>query len=331
MTRVLLTGWFSFLHGEVTAGDMLAADAVRDALRSASIPCDTAWSPVFRPDGLRLENTDPAAYTHLVFACGPIHSRRPPGHEAGAPLCELHRRFANCRRIAVGVSVIDPADPAVTGFDVLLARDGAGQSVSAPDLSLRAPPPGAVPLLGVVLTEGQHEYGTRRRHGEVAQTVQEWLGGLDAARLPLDTRLDTRDWRLPATPDQLHAVFSRLDAVVTTRLHGLVLALRAETPVLAVDPVAGGAKVSAQASALDWPMVLPSEDARPAELDRALAWCLTSQGRERAREVAARQARHATARSGGAELLADRPGGAGLLADLLRHLGHADAAAGREG
>ncbi|MEU3963957.1 polysaccharide pyruvyl transferase family protein [Streptomyces buecherae] len=305
MPRTLLTGWFSFLHGEVTAGDLLVADVVRDALRGASIPYDTAWSPTFRPAGLHLENVDPAAYTHLVFACGPLHSGRPAVDGVPAPLLELHRRFTDCRRIAVGVSVVDPADPAVTGFDVVLARDEAAAATGAPDLSRHAPPPRAVPVVGVVVTEGQHEYGARRRHGEVARAIEAWAGGLDAARLPLDTRLDAQDWRLPASPDQVHAVFARLDAVVTTRLHGLVLGLRAGTPVVAVDPVAGGAKVSAQAAALGWPMVLPAERVTAAELDQALDWCLSPAGRARARELA---------RSAGA------PTGPDLLADLLRHL-----------
>ena len=35
----------------------------------------------------------------------------------------LHRRFAACRRVTIGVSVIDPADPAAAGFHVILARD----------------------------------------------------------------------------------------------------------------------------------------------------------------------------------------------------------------
>jgi hypothetical protein len=266
--RILLTGWFGFTHGEATAGDVLAADAVAHTLDGAGIPYDTAWSPAFRPGELTLDGADPSAYSHLVFACGPLHSR-PPN-----PLGALHRRFARCRRIAVGVSVLDPDDPAVTGFDVLLPRDGPGRD-PVPDLALSAPrPPLAepVPLIGVILTEGQGEYGPRRRHDHVNAALGRWLGGLDAARLPLDTRLDTRDWRLPALPHQLDAVLGRLDVVVTTRLHGLALALRAGVPALAVDPVTGGGKVTAQARALDWPAVLPAESAAaPAALDRLLA------------------------------------------------------------
>ncbi|WP_199812503.1 polysaccharide pyruvyl transferase family protein [Streptomyces sp. NRRL S-337] len=279
--RALVTGWFSFLHGEATAGDALAAEAVQRTLDGAGVPYDTAWSPVFRPDALHLADADPARYTHLLFVCGPVHSRRPPDG-AESPLAALHERFARCRRIAVGVSVVDPADPAVRRFDEVLPRDAPGRPAAAVDLSLSVAAPGTLPLVGVVLTGGQHEYGDRRRHHEVSDALTGWLGTARVARLPMDTRLDTRDWRLPATPQEVHAVLARLDAVVTTRLHGLALALRAGTPVLAVDPVEGGAKVSAQAAALGWPAVLRPEEVRPAELDRLLAWCLSPAGRARA-------------------------------------------------
>ncbi|MBT2384540.1 polysaccharide pyruvyl transferase family protein [Streptomyces sp. ISL-11] len=258
---------------------MLAAHAVQDTLRRAHLPHDTAWSPVFRPHALHLETADPARYTHLVFACGPLHSR--PAPDGTSPLLDLHTRYAHCHRIAVGVSVPDPTDPAATLFDDLLHRDTAG-TTPATDLSLHTPPPGRPPLLGVILTNGQHEYGPRRRHTTVTHALRDWLTTVQAARLPLDTRLDSRDWRLPATPDELHTVLTRLDAVVTTRLHGLVLALRAGVPALAIDPVAGGAKVTAQATALGWPAVLPCEDARPDRLNPLLNWCLSPQARTHA-------------------------------------------------
>ncbi|GAA0364379.1 polysaccharide pyruvyl transferase family protein [Actinoallomurus spadix] len=269
--RVLVTGWFSFVHGEVTAGDALALDTVASALARAGMPYDEAWSPVFRPDAMSLEEADPARYTHLVFVCGPVH---------GEQVRDLHERFPDCHRVAVGVSVIDPADPAVTGFHRVLARDGLGE----PDRDLAGLPVGAPPVAGVVLAQGQGEYGARRRHDDVAARLTGWLGERDCAALPLDTRLDRRDWRLCSTADQFVAVVRRLDVVVTTRLHGLVLALRAGVPPLAVDPVDGGGKVSAQAGVWEWP-VLPA-DADVTEFDAAWAWCLSEEGRRAARDRA---------------------------------------------
>jgi hypothetical protein len=271
--RILVTGWFSFLHGEATAGDVLALRRVEEVLRDAGLAHDVVWSPGFRADGLHFADVDPAAYTRLVFVCGPAHGRQ---------VEELHRRFAHCVRIAVGVSVVDPGSPAVTGFHHVLARDAAG-SAPTPDLAARAPALPARPVVGVVLTHGQHEYAGRRRHDEVAAGLTRWLAGKDCARLELETRLDAHDWRLCGTPAQLEAVLARLDLVVTDRLHGLVLALRAGTPALAVDPVAGGAKVTAQARACDWPALVGCEELSRDVLEHWWDWCLAGGRAEAAR------------------------------------------------
>ncbi|GDY33374.1 polysaccharide pyruvyl transferase family protein [Gandjariella thermophila] len=275
--RVLVTSWASFLHGEATAGDVLGVRRVREALAAQGIPSDAAWSPGFVPGGLRLEDADPARYTHLVFVCGPAH---------GWQVRELHERFAACHRIAVGVSVLDPADPAVAGFHRVLPRDDA--RVARPDLSLGTRTD-AVPVVGVVLAPGQGEYGERGRHERVHAAVTRWLATLDCARLPLDTRLDATQWWSCATADQFTSVVSRLDAVVTTRLHGLVLALRAGRPALAVDPIAGGGKVTAQARALGWPALVAADEVeRPGQLDRRWRWCLSRHGRAWAERIATR-------------------------------------------
>ncbi|MFE1862505.1 polysaccharide pyruvyl transferase family protein [Streptomyces anandii] len=293
-SRVLLTGWFSFPDGEATAGDVLALHRVEDVLRRSAIPYDVAWSPGFRPGALHLDDVDAGRYGRLVFLCGPLHG---PQVEA------LHRRFPHCLRVAVGTSVIDPDGPAVTGFHHVLARD-APRSEPALDLAARAPAPAlpAPPVAGVVLTHGQHEYGTARRHDVVAREVGSWLHGKDCARVELETRLDTHDWRLCATPAQLESVLGRLDLVVTDRLHGMVLALRAGTPALAVDPVEGGAKVTAQARACGWPALVAAERLSAGELDRWWHWCLSSGVRE-ARRVRDEFAGYAAARDGAEGLL----------------------------
>lgn len=243
---------------------------------------DTAWSEVFRPGGLRLEEARPGRYSHLVFVCGPVHGEQVAG---------LHGTFVGCRRIAVGVTVIDPADPAVTGFNLVLARD----SDACPPVrdlaaaAVAASAPAAVPVAGVALTTGQGEYGLRRRHELVTGPITGWLGGKNCAPVPLETRLDSRDWRLCATAEAFMALLARLDIVVTTRLHRLALALAAGVPALAVDPVAGGGKVSAQARAWGWPGLVPAERvADTARLDALWDWCLSAEGRRAAQAASAR-------------------------------------------
>lgn len=273
--RILLTGWFSFRDGEATAGNVLALRRVEDVLRREDLAYDVVWSPSFRPGDLDLEHVRPRAYSHLLFVCGPLHGER---------IAELHRRFRHCVRIAVGVSVINADDPAVTGFHRVLARDAPGAE-PVEDLAARAPSTATTPVVGVVLTLGHGEYGALRRHGHVADELTRWLAGKDCARLELATRLDPPDWHLSATPGQLQSVFARLDLVVTDRLHGLVLGLRAGVPVLTVDPVTGGAKVSAQARACGWPAVVPVEQLDAAQLERWWSWCRSAPGRAAALRI----------------------------------------------
>ena len=45
------------------------------------------------------------------------------------------------------------------------------------------------------------------------------------------------------TAEEVESLIARMDVVLTTRLHGLVLALKHGVPVVAIDPIAGGAKL----------------------------------------------------------------------------------------
>ena len=272
--RVLVTGWPSFLHGEATAGDVLAMEAVRRAVAVVGIPCDLAWSPVFRPGDRTLDDARPECYSHLVFTCGPAY---------GAPVARLHERYRRCYRIAVGVSVPDPVSPAVTGFHALIPRDAPGHPARA-DLST-AVPVSKVPVAAVILANEQPEYAGRGRHAQLTAELAEWLASLDCARIPVDTRIAPGSWLSPASPAQVESVIARTDVVITTRLHGLVLALKNGVPALAVNPVTGGAKVASQAAAWGWPVLLPGSGEPAldrAELGRRWEWCRSPAARARA-------------------------------------------------
>lgn len=319
--RVLVVGWSSVVHGEATAGDVLSMRAVEAALLEAGVEVDLAWSPVMATApgaaGVELSAADPAAYTDLVWACGPLHGR---------PVAEVAARFAALRRTAVGVSVVDDDDEGLRAWDLVLARDAPGAAsvrdlAAGPAAALARDLPrasssssssaaagqagsgGPAGVVGVYLAPGQAEYGARRRHDGVTAALGEWLGSLAAsggpALLALDTRLDPRGWRDPSTAAEVLAVVRRCDAVVTMRLHGLVLALAAGVPAVAVDPVAGGGKVSAQAAAWGWPAVVGAEELVEQVVDQPpgaaggqellgaqLAWALSAEGRAAAQRAA---------------------------------------------
>lgn len=282
---MLVTGWFSFDEVIATVGDELGADTVAGWLGELGIRHDVAWAP-YLARGVHWRDVDPADYTHLVFVSGPIGDR---------PLLqELCAAFRACQRWAVNVSVVD--ERARTLFDQVWARDAPGAEgrahVTRGDLAIDAGGPDA-PVVAVAFAPVQSEYGERSRAESVRQVIERWLAtrALPWFELPMDL-YDKPHARRPA---QVESLVRRADVVVSMRLHGVVLGVKHDRPVIACDPIAGGAKVRFQAEALDWPVVLPAELLTAEALDAALAECLSGEmagrvtrARERGRADTAR-------------------------------------------
>jgi hypothetical protein len=307
--RILLTGWFSFDLAEVTAGDLLARDTAVRWLTEAGLPHDVAVAENFRRDGdVALDGIDPGRYTDVVFVCGPA---------SGEPVAEMFGRFPDARHLAVDVSVVDGTDR--LPLDAVVARDdgtgrdggaggdgraGTGGSVWRPDLSLARPggpdtagspadaagpgAAGAIPVVGVVMAHDQPEYSDRHRLADAHAVLGQALGLLDVARAQLETRLHPCAPDLCRTPAQVESAFARCDAIATTRMHGLVLALKAGVPAVGVDPVLGGGKVSAQAEALGWPGIARVGETSPEELAGLLRWSLSAEARTMTRDAVTR-------------------------------------------
>ncbi|MEI4274052.1 polysaccharide pyruvyl transferase family protein [Klenkia sp. LSe6-5] len=260
MTRVLVVGWFSFTEVIATVGDERAAQVVGGWLTGAGIAHDVAWAR-YLGRGVDHARVEPAGYTHLVWVCGPL---------VDDPLLTgLLDRFGAARRLAVGVSVVDPGTAA--RFDAVWARDSPGER-PRPDLAID--PPGDGPaVVATVFAPVQPEYGERGWHEHVQDVVERWIAdrGLGCFDVATDLLTPTGHERRVA---QVAAVLGRADVVVTSRLHGLVLGLGRGRPVVAVDPVVGGAKVSAQARALGWPVLLGADEVDAVALDAALDRCL---------------------------------------------------------
>ena len=107
-------------------------------------------------------------------------------------------------------------------------------------------------------------------------------------RLDVDTRLVPNPLAL-RSPEEIESLIARLDVVVSTRLHAMVHALKHGVPVLAIDPIARGGKVLAQARSIGWPIVFSAGTLDDAELRRALEYCSTPEAaRALAQECAGR-------------------------------------------
>jgi polysaccharide pyruvyl transferase len=257
--RVLVAGWFSFDEFIATVGDELGADVVVGWLRELGVDHAVAWAPYFQR-GPNWRDLDPAEFTHLVFVSGPLFD---------IPVMrELTTAFAGAQRWAVNVSIID--EGARTLFDEVWERDAPG--VARPDLAVGTTTPD-VPVLAVAFAPAQEEYGSRSQADRVRAVLAEWLGARALPWFELDMDLYAKPYdRFPA---QVEALVRRADVVVSMRLHGLALGLAHGVPVIACDAVVGGAKVSAQAAALGWPLLLRAGEIDLHTLDAALEHALS--------------------------------------------------------
>ena len=270
--KVLVTGWFSFEVGHATAGDLLAGDLACEWLECRGYTYDIALAPPFR-GGVDWRSVDPRAYSHIVFVCGPFQN--------GVLEAEILNYFADCKFIGLNLSMLEPLDR-WNPFDVLLERDSA--IVTRPDIVF-ASRQEQCPVVGVVLVEPYT--------GAMTQAANDAIGRLLDTRelsvVRIDTRLDANSTGLRSARE-IETLIARMDVVVTTRLHGMVLALKNGVPVIAVDPEAGGAKIQRQARKLEWPAVFAGDSCRDEALLEALDYCLSEEARAKAIECYKRAA-----------------------------------------
>jgi len=266
--RVLVAGWFSFEGMGATAGDLMARDVVLAWLREASVPSDLALAAPFA-GGVDWRGVEPSNYSHVVFVCGPCGN--------GPPLDEFLARFDGRSLIGIDLTMLDPLE-IWNPFDLLLERDSS--ATSRPDLSLLRLAP-RVPVAGLILIHPQSEYGRRDLHRTANHALESLVEQTPLAVVKIDTRLDVNQTNL-RNDREVEAVIAKMDVVLTTRLHGLVLALKNGVPVVAIDPVSGGGKVLRQGEVLAWPFVFEVDGLDPERLSLALAACLEPGARERA-------------------------------------------------
>jgi hypothetical protein len=272
-SKTLVAGWFSFEQMGASAGDLMARDVACQWLSEAGRRFDVAVAPPFA-GGVDWRTADPADYDQVLFVCGPFGN--------GEPVTQFLARFAGRRLIGLNLTMLEPLE-AWNPFDLLLERDSSRRA--NPDVALLAHA-GRVPVVGVVLIDSQPEYKRRDLHKQANEALWRLIAGRDVAAVPIDTRLDENRTGLRSAA-QVESLIARCDVVATTRLHGTVLALKNGVPVVALDPVAGGAKVFRQATVLDWPLIFTADAVTDADLEKGFDYCLTGEARGRARECGA--------------------------------------------
>ena len=202
----------------------------------------------------------PTQWTTPTLCSSADRSREEEGLEL-----DFLERFRSSRTIGVNLSMLVPLD-AWSPFDRLFERDSSERT--RPDLVFLARPP-LVPVIGVCLVEAYEGGNTEWANA----AIERLLADREVSRISIDTRLDvnTTDLR---TPREIESTIARMDALVTTRLHGMVLALKNGVPVVAIDPEPGGGKIQKQGRALNWPYVFVVDNVSDSDLRRALDRCL---------------------------------------------------------
>jgi hypothetical protein len=274
--RALVTGWFSFEEMGATAGDLLARDVACEWLDRAGHTYDVALAPPFT-NGVDWRVANPDDYECVVFVCGPIGN--------GEPVDALIERFRGRRLVGLDLTMLAPLEE-WNPFDLLWMRDSSDGQAGAPDISL-ASEAGGVPVVGTVLIDTQPEYGERDLLREANDAIRRLVTSREISVVDVDTRLDRNRCGL-RTPREVESLIARMDAVLTTRLHGTVLALKNGVPAVVIDAVRGGDKVIQQARRLGWPAAFTADAMDDEDLGRALDYCLSGEARAKAAECAQR-------------------------------------------
>lgn len=263
--RALVAGWFSFKYGHTTAGDLLARDLACQWLAEAGFAYDIALAPPFI-GGVDWRVVPPQHYSHVLFVCGPFNKEKSEQ--------QFLRRFAGCTLIGLDLSMRVPLEQ-WNPFDLLFERDSSAGA--RPDITFLSTQP-LVPVVGLCLVEpyegAQYEFA----HAAINRLV----AARQLAIVDIDTRLDENITGL-RTPAEVESLLARMDVVITTRLHGMVLALKNGVPALAIDPQAGGAKIVRQAAVLGWPVIFTADALTDEALQQAFDYCLTEDARAKVR------------------------------------------------
>jgi hypothetical protein len=273
MSRALVAGWFSFEGMGASAGDLMVRDLCSQWLSSAGWHVDQAVIPSLGR-GVDWRTCDASQYDLVVFACGPFGN--------GWPVTEFLERFSGTKLVGLNLSMLESVedwDP----FDVLIERDSS--RTRRPDVSILSAPPSR-PLVGVVLVHPQAEY-EGAMHEVANAAVDRLISMREVVAVPIDTQLEQNSGRLTSA-QQIEALIARMDAVVTTRLHGTVLAIKNGVAPVVIDPIAGGRKVMAQARSLGWPKAYAADELDEVELASALDFCLGPSGHREALRARAR-------------------------------------------
>jgi len=255
MKKALIVGAFSSVDKACTLGDVETVQVLESWLIEKNIEYDIFDEiNFFKKNKIKFEYINPKAYDILFYICGPF------GMGSFDPL-NIKKDFKHCKKIGVNISVSRDDITSYDGhIDYIIARDS--KTIKNPDLVFNIKNT-KVPVIGVFLV---HPNGPKelRCHENIQKQVWNFFYKTKYARIDLDTLITTRKHENKTrvySSDILNSLICKCDVIISTRLHGIVYALKNKIPVLAIDPIIGGGKVQKQAESINWPAFINGENA----------------------------------------------------------------------
>lgn len=266
----LVCWWGSFDQGGETLGDLWAVCAVVKKLlgihKQVILAGKTQYTELPVP-ARSWKEVSPKEISSLVFVCGPVVG-------SFTEFTSLIQKFSASKKVAIGVSILPVGSPKHWNpFDAVISRDGLipawGDIAPAFHSSWMqaTDKPSAGQCVGLCLRGQQSEYGKKACHADQANHLANALAV--KTKLPvqmLDTKLNNDSHR----SKQILEEFARCRLIITTRMHGGVIALCGGIPALGIDQISGGAKLHSVLFGAGWPYVLRAEEAKAADLDKVI-------------------------------------------------------------
>ncbi len=242
MRAVTIASWATLGSRHATVGDLLAVRVVVNELRRNGLSAYHVLEGEPMPglgEGFR------------IWVCGPVD------FSYDKQQAVLGRDGAGW--IVSSASVIRSMEATPVLADLSTARDLAGSTAKA-DFAILAPATAKARRAAVMLRGHQPEYRQDHSiHLSVERGVRDALRSTGHFPLALGTACpDGLDPEVAAAG--IEDLFSSSDVVITSRLHGIIHALRAGKYPVVIDEIVNGGKVSACALAFGIPFLLPGED-----------------------------------------------------------------------
>jgi hypothetical protein len=212
MKTALIASWATIAHRHATIGDWLAVQVVIDALHRAGVPTKFASRDQFHVDQPALsEQAVP------VWVCGPIDFSYDKQQSI------LGRNGTGW--IITDATLISTESSAPVEADISTVRDGPGRPTSA-DFAVLAPEEDPARIAAVMLRGHQPEY---RQSPSIHQAVEVAVAAALNTTLHYQIQLNTRN-PPGLSPGKaaaaLEFLLAHASVVITSRLHGIVHAVR---------------------------------------------------------------------------------------------------------